>query len=417
MRFACESCLTRYTLADEKVQGRVLKIRCKNCGTVMVVRDPALAQPEPATFGDEATRTLSASEAMRLAAAAGAAAPSAFDQVGGPPAEPAWDEQATRTMDAAEAQRLARAEEPGAEWYAMRNGEQLGPMSRDELAMELASGGLTARNYVWREGMGDWQRLEGVDELVALLPAATAPAAALPVAAEEPPVEEAPPVEEGPLDPAALFSGNETESTPAEPTPAVPAPAAAPKPSAPAAPGWTMADAGAPRAAPGRAATATAPAKEGTGSSRVVRLVAAGVILAALFAAAAFFLLPAAPASAPAPSEATGAAATGSGPVRLGAIDLPAGASLAGNAVRSALATRLPGYSRCVLDHTSTGNRPGSVTVRAVVAPTGVVTTASVADGGGELGVCLADRTRDVRFPAFEGEPLELTVPLVIAGK
>src|SRR5438105_8194532 len=42
MKFACDSCHTKYTIADERVHGRVLKIRCKTCDHVITVREEVL---------------------------------------------------------------------------------------------------------------------------------------------------------------------------------------------------------------------------------------------------------------------------------------------------------------------------------------------------------------------------------------
>ena len=42
MIFACGKCRTRYKLPDEKVRGRVLRVRCKACGAVVQVKDPDL---------------------------------------------------------------------------------------------------------------------------------------------------------------------------------------------------------------------------------------------------------------------------------------------------------------------------------------------------------------------------------------
>jgi predicted Zn finger-like uncharacterized protein len=39
MKFSCERCQTRYSIGDEKVRGKVLKIRCKTCGNIVVVRE------------------------------------------------------------------------------------------------------------------------------------------------------------------------------------------------------------------------------------------------------------------------------------------------------------------------------------------------------------------------------------------
>jgi hypothetical protein len=131
------------------------------------------------------------------------------------------------------------------------------------------------------------------------------------------------------------------------------------------------------------------------------------MILAGIVAAGAYFLMPA---GAAVPDE---TAAVPAGTVRIG--DLPARGypPLGPVALREALDSRIGGYQRCVVDHAMAGKGAGRVVVRAVVAPTGVVTTAS-ADGHGPLGACLADRTRDIRFPAFQGEPVEVSVPLEI---
>jgi predicted Zn finger-like uncharacterized protein len=39
MKFVCDRCQTRYSIADEKVRQKILRIRCKTCGNVIVVQD------------------------------------------------------------------------------------------------------------------------------------------------------------------------------------------------------------------------------------------------------------------------------------------------------------------------------------------------------------------------------------------
>ena len=415
MRFACESCHTRYTLADEKVKGRELKIRCKTCSAVMVVRDPALARPDEPAFADEATRSFSADEAMRLAREAAAG--------GGGAAGGGWDEQPTRSIPLSEVQRLARGDEaPPVEWFAMRSGQQVGPLAPDALAALLASGELGPRNYVWREGMADWQRIQALEELGWMLAARDAslaptpgpsnviaptpgPAEAAPLPAEEKTPVESVPAASPALDAASLFDEPEPTAAAAE-TPTEPDGWSLDQPAA-AAPRRDAA----PAPAPQRGAGPTAKPKK---KASVLRLVAAGVVLAALVAGGAFFFLP----SAPAPAQAPAADSVGAGRLRVGDVPLPAGSPLDRAAVRAALATRLPGYERCVADHARGADRSATITVRAVVAPSGSVTAAQVAEGpASELGLCLADRTRDIRFPSFAGEPVELALPFAIAGE
>src|SRR3954467_11538311 len=42
MQFACESCKTQLQIADEKVRGKRLVVRCKRCGAKIAISDPLL---------------------------------------------------------------------------------------------------------------------------------------------------------------------------------------------------------------------------------------------------------------------------------------------------------------------------------------------------------------------------------------
>ena len=56
MKFVCERCHTKYSIADDKVRQKILKIRCKTCENVITIRDavvvseagPQRAAPPPA---------------------------------------------------------------------------------------------------------------------------------------------------------------------------------------------------------------------------------------------------------------------------------------------------------------------------------------------------------------------------------
>ena len=39
MKFLCDRCKTRYSIGDDRVRGKILKIRCKNCQNVISVRE------------------------------------------------------------------------------------------------------------------------------------------------------------------------------------------------------------------------------------------------------------------------------------------------------------------------------------------------------------------------------------------
>src|SRR5262245_54082280 len=119
MKIVCDSCGTKYSISDDKVRGKVFKIRCKKCSHIIVVRGTSDA----------------------------AAAPAAVD--GG--------------------------------WHLVVDGDQVGPVPEAEIRAKLERGEINGETYVWKEGFADWLKLSSVQEFAGLtggMPAATADAAA-----------------------------------------------------------------------------------------------------------------------------------------------------------------------------------------------------------------------------------------------
>lgn len=110
MKIVCESCGAKYSIADEKVAGKVFKIRCKKCSAVIVVKGDS---PES---GDESTRV--------------------YDQ------------------------------SSEAIWHVVVAGEQQGPFSPRQIGEMLADAKIDWEAYVWREGMDGWQPAKDVEALV-----------------------------------------------------------------------------------------------------------------------------------------------------------------------------------------------------------------------------------------------------------
>jgi predicted Zn finger-like uncharacterized protein len=111
MKIVCESCGAKYSIADEKVAGKVFKIRCKKCSAVIVVKGDNNQEE-----GDEATRV--------------------FDY--------------------------------GADaiWHVVVGGDQQGPFAPRQIADMLAETKIDWEAYVWREGMDGWQPAKDVEALV-----------------------------------------------------------------------------------------------------------------------------------------------------------------------------------------------------------------------------------------------------------
>jgi predicted Zn finger-like uncharacterized protein len=151
MKFRCEKCGTRYTIADEKVRHKVLKIRCKVCEHVIQVSDPELgAVPGPAQGAHASPSrpaTLSAVPALAprspmLPQASSLRGPSGATSVADP---------------------LAQADD--VEWYAAPEGGQQGPMPLERLVDLCRQGAVKGEDFVWNEGMADWRPANAVPEL------------------------------------------------------------------------------------------------------------------------------------------------------------------------------------------------------------------------------------------------------------
>ena len=126
MKVSCQACGAKYTIADDKVRGRKVKIRCKSCGAPIVV-DAQSEAPPPA-------------EASPAAPAPAASAPKTD----------AWSVNLSDTDQ--------------------RN------MTTEEIVAGWKSGVVTSDAFVWKEGMGDWVAILECAEISAALPANEAPA-------------------------------------------------------------------------------------------------------------------------------------------------------------------------------------------------------------------------------------------------
>jgi predicted Zn finger-like uncharacterized protein len=120
MKITCQACAAKYTIADDKVLGKVVKIRCKKCGATIVVNgnDPA-------------------------AAGSGAGAHAA----------PAYD--------------YAPQSAGGDQWTVnVADGDQR-TMTDQEVADAYHAGAITDETFCWKDGMTDWLPLREIEPLYA----------------------------------------------------------------------------------------------------------------------------------------------------------------------------------------------------------------------------------------------------------
>lgn len=116
MKITCQSCQSKYTVSDDKVQGKTVKIKCRKCGATILVNSSGVT-----TNG---------------AGAADAAAPTAL----------------TYTVNVAD-------------------GDQR-TMTLQEIVEAYNAAVVNADTYVWADGMGDWQPLGQVEAISSALQAA-----------------------------------------------------------------------------------------------------------------------------------------------------------------------------------------------------------------------------------------------------
>ncbi len=183
MQFSCDSCKTQLQIADEKVRGKRLIVRCKRCGAKIAISDPALANAAPRVVAHPPTT-------LPRPVAASAPAPAARATA---PRGPNTDTESTRAMetDVLEKALLAsKADDPAAvqngvpapsrprppadtpAWFAMLHGKQEGPLTRAQLEEKTGRGEMGPRTYLWKDGMQSWQRAKDLPELTELFPAA-----------------------------------------------------------------------------------------------------------------------------------------------------------------------------------------------------------------------------------------------------
>ena len=115
MKIVCDSCGAKYQIADDKVApGKVFKIRCKKCSSVIVVR------------GDQ---------------------------------EPEEQDEATRVFDYG----------GEAVWHVVVDGEQQGPFAPLQLGGLLSDGKIDPDTYVWKDGFDGWKAMREVPELASVI--------------------------------------------------------------------------------------------------------------------------------------------------------------------------------------------------------------------------------------------------------
>lgn len=156
MQFFCDQCKTKYSIADEKVAGKILKLRCKRCDSIIVLKDPRTAQPAaeaPSSRGQQLLRDAFKKSFSEDLASAPDVFPSAAQEG---PAEEHTQIARLPVFDSLS---------PPEEWYLSDSRGQFGPMDFAELVARIKRGEPDHDAVIWRDGFDDWKTIDRVPEL------------------------------------------------------------------------------------------------------------------------------------------------------------------------------------------------------------------------------------------------------------
>ena len=183
MKISCPTCSAKYSVADEKIQSRLAKIRCRKCSATIVI--DGMTTPASVYIGDPGAPTPSGPPPGEAAAEGAGARPSgaSFSSPAGLSSPVTFSSPAAAGSTAASAPAGAPA----------LSSEPVGPAA-DEYAVDIADndqrnmtihqivgayneGLITADTYIWKEGMADWQTLAEVKPVADAIQAAARPVA------------------------------------------------------------------------------------------------------------------------------------------------------------------------------------------------------------------------------------------------
>ena len=181
MKFVCDRCQTKYSIADEKVLGKILKVRCKSCTNIITVRE------EGPGAGAAARRSSAPVSPVGSVGASAGARPPAPAVPRTPLAPPA-----TAPIERRAAPRPESLAEDGVSWYMALDGNRTGPFSRRQLIDRVAPLPKGADVHVWNEKLGSWKPPAEVPALAGDLAVRRRPPTPAPAPPPPPPFPGAP---------------------------------------------------------------------------------------------------------------------------------------------------------------------------------------------------------------------------------
>jgi predicted Zn finger-like uncharacterized protein len=170
VKFLCEQCKAKYQIADDKVAGKTVRMKCRKCGFMIEVRaevtetsvaqglpeDPKKPAGKPSPLGKSLATSLTGRPPPpkgKPDALAGAFQRKVRQD--GPP-------ESTASLEMLDSSATSG-------WYVAINGVPVGPIRISELRRKAANGAVTEDSLVWREGLEEWRPVRSVTELAEIV--------------------------------------------------------------------------------------------------------------------------------------------------------------------------------------------------------------------------------------------------------
>jgi predicted Zn finger-like uncharacterized protein len=176
MKFLCGNCKAKYQIADEKVSGRTLRMKCRRCGHDILIDGHNMpASSPPAAPPPRRAGTASVVPAPARAGSGAQPLPPRPPLGQGLPRPTATRSKPPSALGAEFRRHVAAPPEvpkrtaPYDLWHVAIQDVPVGPMTREELGRKIEAGAVNADSLCWREGMDDWRPLGGLPELSQLL--------------------------------------------------------------------------------------------------------------------------------------------------------------------------------------------------------------------------------------------------------
>ena len=188
MKFFCEQCKAKYQIADDKVAGKTVRMKCRKCGHLIELRaevtESSAMGSGPAGGGATASAGTAGASPSRPAAPKPPARPPpkpnalATSLTSTKPAPPKPERTGGGALAGAFKSNVQRDEEgsapfdmadlaPGDDWYVAVNGVPVGPIRVAEVRRKAALGAVTEESLVWQEGLDEWRPLKTFPDLAA----------------------------------------------------------------------------------------------------------------------------------------------------------------------------------------------------------------------------------------------------------